>query len=294
MKPPPFAYHRPQGVPDALAILGRFGSEARLLAGGQSLGPMLNLRLARPSDVIDINDLVELDFVRIAGDALEIGSLTRHHRLASDPQVAAACPILAAAAATIGHYAIRQRGTLGGSLSHADPAAQLPLVATLLDARIVAESSSGRRVLDPAAFFVSSLVTALRPDEMITAVRFPMLPPSCGWAFEMFSQRHGDFAIVSVAAVLTLSTEGAVDRLSLAMGGVGTVPTALGDVARRFVGKHPDITWREGLGQAVAEAITPEDDRRLPAAYRRELANALTSRALTRAVEHARKKLADE
>lgn len=275
-------------------MLGRFGSEARLLAGGQSLGPMLNLRLARPSNIIDINDLVELDFVRTEGDALEIGGLTRHHRLANDPQVAAACPILAAAAATIGHFAIRQRGTLGGSLSHADPAAQLPLLATLLDAKIVAESRGGRRVVDPADFFVSSLVTALRPDEMVTAVRFPVLTSSCGWAFEMFSQRHGDFAIVSVGALVTLSADGAVDSLSLAMGGVSTVPITLAEVAEPFVGKRPDIAWREGLGQAVAEAIAPEDDRRLPAAYRRELANALTSRALARAVEHARKKLADD
>lgn len=294
MKPAPFAYHRPQSVTDALAILGRFGSDARLLAGGQSLGPMLNLRLARPGYVVDINDLVELDFVRIAGDEIEIGGLTRHHRLATDPQIAAACPILAAVAATIGHYAIRQRGTLGGSLSHADPAAQLPLLATLLNATVVAESRAGRRLLDPQAFFVSSLVTALRPDEMITAVRFPVLAPSCGWGFEMFSRRHGDFAIVSVGTVLTLSAAGIVETVSLALGGVGTVPVALGDIARGFAGRRPDAAWRDEVGRAVVEAIAPEDDRRLPAAYRKDLANALTIRALDTAVEHARKKLADD
>ncbi len=199
MKPAPFNYHRPQTVSDALDLLGRFGDEAKLLAGGQSLGPMLNLRVARPANLIDINDLIELDFVRTKADRLEIGCMTRHHRLASDAEASRVCPILSAAAKTIGHYAIRQRGTLGGSLAHADPAAQLPLIATLLDAALRVDSRSGSRVIKARDFFVSSLVTALAPDEMITSVSFPVLASSRGWGLEMFSQRRGDFAVVSVA-----------------------------------------------------------------------------------------------
>jgi carbon-monoxide dehydrogenase medium subunit len=288
VKPAPFDYHRPQSVPDALSALSRLGGEAKLLAGGQSLGPMLNLRLARPAHLVDINDLLELDYVRPVGATVEIGGLTRHHRLATDPQVAAACPILAAAAATIGHYAIRQRGTIGGSLSHADPAAQLPLIAMLLDADIRIESRSGRRAVRARDFFVSSLVTALRADEMITAVRFPVAAPSSGWGLEIFSQRHGDFAIVSVATVLRLSAAGRIETLALALGGVAVTPVGCEEIAARFLNCVPDADWCAEVGAAVADAITPEDDVRIPAHYRKDLAKTLTARALASAVARAR------
>lgn len=288
MKPAPFDYHRPQSVPDALSVLSRFGAEAKLLAGGQSLGPMLNLRLARPAHLVDINDLIELDHVRIVDGGIEIGGLTRHHRLATDPQVAAACPVLSAAAASIGHYAIRQRGTIGGSLSHADPAAQLPLIAMLLDAEIRIESRSGRRAVRARDFFVSSLVTALRADEMITAVRFPLAAPSSGWGLEIFSQRHGDFAIVSVATALRLAADGRVEALTLALGGIAVTPVRFDDVTARFAGQLPQADWCAELGAAVSEAIAPEDDVRIPAHYRKDLAKTLIARALASAVARAR------
>jgi carbon-monoxide dehydrogenase medium subunit len=294
VKPAPFDYHRPQTVPDALKALSRFGSDAKLLAGGQSLGPMLNLRLARPSHLIDINDLLELDFVRRTPGAIEIGGLTRHHRLAIDPQIATACPILSAAAATIGHYAIRQRGTIGGSLSHADPAAQLPLIASLLNAEIRIESRSGKRVVRARDFFISSLVTTLRPDEMITAVSFPALALSCGWGLEIFSKRHGDFAIVSVGTTLLLSDDGKVETFALALGGISVAPVSLDEIAARSIGRMPDVNWRAEIGAAVACAISPEDDQRLPAQYRKDLAQALTIRALVTGTERARKNLCNE
>jgi aerobic carbon-monoxide dehydrogenase medium subunit len=294
VKPAPFDYHRPQTVSDALTALSRLGSDAKLLAGGQSLGPMLNLRLARPSHLIDINDLLELDFVRRTSGAIEIGGLTRHHRLAIDPQVAEACPILSAAAATIGHYAIRQRGTIGGSLSHADPAAQLPLIATLLNAEIRIESRSGKRVVKARDFFISSLITALRPHEMITAVSFPTLASSCGWGLEIFSQRHGDFAIVSVGTTLLLSDDGKVESFALALGGISVAPISLDELAARFIRRLPDVDWRAEIGAAVACAISPEDDRRLPAQYRKDLAKALTIRALATATERARRNLRND
>jgi carbon-monoxide dehydrogenase medium subunit len=294
VKPAPFDYHRPQTVPDALRLLDRFGNEAKLLAGGQSLGPMLNLRLARPGHLVDINDLLELDYVRPGRGTVEIGSLTRHHRLATDPQVAFACPILSAAAATIGHYAIRQRGTIGGSLSHADPAAQLPLIATLLEADIRIANRSGGRVVKPRDFFVSSLVTALAPGEMITSVTFPILASSCGWGLEIFSQRHGDFAIASVAATLLLSDDGTVESLALALGGVAFVPVRLDETAARFMGRVPDAGWCAEVGAATVDAIAPDDDRRVPAQYRKDLAETLTVRALTTAVERAGKNVPNE
>jgi carbon-monoxide dehydrogenase medium subunit len=280
VKPAPFAYHRPQTVADALALLAK--ADAKLLAGGQSLGPMLNLRLARPAQVIDLNDLLELDFVRTEPGVLEIGALTRHHRLATDRQVAAACPILAAAAASIGHYAIRQRGTLGGSLAHADPAAQLPLIATLLGAHIIIAGRTGTRLVRAEDFFVSSLVTAVQPDEMILAVRFPVAP--AGWGLEIFTQRHGDFAIVSVAATLRRTPSGAIAQLALALGGVGAAPLSCTDLLVPFLRRAPDEDWAAELAEAVAASIAPEDDARIPAEYRRELTMTLVRRAVAAAL----------
>jgi aerobic carbon-monoxide dehydrogenase medium subunit len=287
VKPAPFAYHRPQTVADALALLAEHDG-AKLLAGGQSLGPMLNLRVARPEHVIDLNDLLELDFVRRQPGRLEIGSLTRHHRVATDKEVAASCPLLAAAAATIGHYAIRQRGTLGGSLSHADPAAQLPLIATLLNAEIVVSGRAGTRTLRAREFFVSSLVTEVRPDEMIVAVRFPAFGPSQGWGLEIFSERHGDFAIVSVATTIVCAPSGAVEQMELALGGVAATPLSLHEKLASFRGRVPDAEWCAELACAAASSIAPDDDARIPAAYRRELAATLTRRALAAAAARAR------
>jgi carbon-monoxide dehydrogenase medium subunit len=280
VKPAPFAYHRPQTVADALDLLA--SSDAKLLAGGQSLGPMLNLRLARPAHLIDLNDLLELDFVRTAPGALEIGSLTRHHRVATDGQVAAACPILAAAAASIGHYAIRQRGTLGGSLAHADPAAQLPLIATLLDAEISIAGRTGTRMVRAQDFFVSSLVTSVQPDEMIVSVRFPVA--QAGWGLEIFTQRHGDFAIVSVATTVRRTPSGEVAHMALALGGVGIAPVSWTDFLVPFLGRAPDEAWAAELAEAVAASIAPEDDARIPAAYRRDLTMTLVGRAVAAAL----------
>jgi carbon-monoxide dehydrogenase medium subunit len=289
VKPALFAYHRPQTVAAALALLAEF-DDAKLLAGGQSLGPMLNLRVARPAHVIDLNDLLELDFVRRQPGLLEIGSLTRHHRLATDAEVAAACPILAAAAASIGHYAIRQRGTLGGSLAHADPAAQLPLIATLLNAEIAVAGRTGTRMVRAREFFVSSLVTSVQPEEMIIAVRFPAFPPSQGWGLEIFSQRHGDFAIVSVAATVTCAPTGKVAELDVALGGIGATPLSLHERLAPFRGRVPDADWSAELGSVAASAVALEDDARIPAAYRRELAMTLTQRALMAAVERGKER----
>ncbi|MGC9369039.1 MAG: FAD binding domain-containing protein [Paracoccaceae bacterium] len=288
MKPAPFTYHRPADLGEALELMARFGPEAKLLSGGQSLGPMLNMRLARPTHLVDLNDMLEMDYIREIGDRIEIGGLTRHHRLATAPEVSRDLPLLAAAARTIGHYAIRQRGTLGGSLVHADPAAQLPLVAVTLGAEVVLRSTRGEREV-PAADFVQSIMTVdLAEDEIVTALRFPRQAESEGCAFELFSRRHGDFAIVSVAVTVARDAEGAISALRLGLGGVAPVPQRLSGIEAQAIGSQPDAETAARLAAAAAAAITPEDHPEVPAAYRRELVETLVARALLRAAEEGR------
>lgn len=275
MKPASFDYHRPQTVEDALGLLARFGETAKPIAGGQSLGPMLNMRLARPRHLVDLNDLVELDFVRVADGDLEIGAMTRHQRVATSAEVRRAHPLLAAAAATIGHYPIRQRGTLGGSLVHADPAAQMPLIAILANARILVRGIGGRRDVAASDFFRSVMTVDLQSGEMVTAVRFPVLAPNAGWGFRLFSRRHGDFAIVAVAATLALGDDGRVADLKVAVGGVASVPFRIDLDASVFTGAAPTASWIEEISADVAGRIAPEDNALVPAEYRRELTAAL-------------------
>lgn len=283
MKPAPFTYHRPGDLDEALALLARLGPSAKPIAGGQSLGPMMNMRLARPEHVVDLNDLLDLDYVRVDDTVVEIGAMTRHHRVATDPEVAAALPILAKAAQGIGHYAIRQRGTLGGSLVHADPAAQYPLVAVTLEAEVVIRSARASRVV-PAADFIQSIMTVdLAPDELVTAVRFPRARADEGWGFEVFCHRHGDFALVSVALSMTHDDDGTISSLKLGVGGVGPVPVRLEDLETNARGLVPDAATGETLGHLAADSVEPEDEARVPAAYRRDLVAALTTRALVSA-----------
>lgn len=284
MKPASFTYHRPGSVSEALQILARYGGGAKPLAGGQSLGPMLNMRLARPEHLVDLNDLIELDYVREVSGMIEVGALTRHHRLASSAELQRSVPLLSQAAATIGHYAIRQRGTVAGSLVHADPAAQIPLIAVTLDAEVVVQSSTGSRVV-PAADFLQSIMTVdLRDTEIVTALRFPMrsLDESC--AFEIFSRRHGDFAMASVAATLSLDGNGTLSALRLGLGGVGPVPLRMRDIEAQALGAKPDEASIERLARQAADAIEPEEDEQVPAVFRKELIETLTARALRHAL----------
>lgn len=288
MKPASFDYHRPQTIEAALDLLARYGEAAKPIAGGQSLGPMLNMRLARPEHLVDLNDLVELDYVRETDTELEIGALTRHHRVANAVEVGRSHPLLASAASTIGHYPIRQRGTLGGSLVHADPAAQLPLIAVLGNAKIVIRGQSGTREIEAGDFFKSVMTVDLRYGEMVIAVRFPKLLPGTGWAFDMFSRRRGDFAIVAVAATLRLGDEGHQPVIEMALGGVDAVPLRL-DLGDWF--ENRDITaagWAREAAAHVAATISPEDNKMVPADFRREIADMLTENVLTAAIARAR------
>ena len=286
MKPAAFSYFRPTSIEEALSRLALV-ENAKLIAGGQSLGPMMNMRLATPAALVDLNDLSELAYVREAGEMLEIGALTRHYEVAESALVRERCPLLAQAARTIGHYAIRQRGTLGGSLAHADPAAQYALIAVTLGARIEVISVRGRRSIPASAFFLGVMATALAPDEMIRAVLFPKAAAQEGAAFRLFNRRHGDFAIVAAAVTLALQ-DGRVTRLRLGLSGGGAVPAAHRALASQFEGRVPDAAWIDQLARAARAAIAPEEDARIPAVYRRELAEDLVRRALERALVKAR------
>ena len=287
MKPPLFEYHRPKSVSEALDCLRSLDGDVKLLAGGQSLVPMMNFRMARPDHLIDLNDLSELDHVRVANGSIEIGALARHHRLATDAEIKAALPVLAHGAASIGHFAIRQRGTIGGSLAHADPAAQLPLLALALDATLLCRSDAGERQVPARDFFQSIMTTALEPREILVGVRFPKMPPRLGWGFEIFSQRQGDFAIVAVVALLALDEAGRVAELRVAAGGIAATPIRFDKVTAQFAGCALTGDWPDALAKAVENACEIEETR-IPAVFRKELVQTLTRRAAATALERAR------
>ena len=282
MKPAAFDYVRPDSLDEAVSILGRHGGEAKILAGGQSLVPLLNFRMLRPAILVDINRVAELAYLREDGAGLRIGALTRHHTLETSPRVRERFPVLADAMAHVAHLAVRNRGTIGGSLSHADPAAELPMMAMLLDAEIHTRSASGTRTHAARDFFLGPLTSALEEDEIVTEVALPGLAEGTGWAFEEFAQRKGDFAIAAVA--VTIMREG--DRIAevrLALMGVDETPVRLRDVEAELAGE----TWSDDLVAAAAErarhAVQPNSDLKASADYRRHLVAAITRRVLATA-----------
>src|SRR5258708_5985249 len=223
MTPPPFSYHDPRTMGDAVELLGRLDN-AKLLAGGQSLMPMLNMRFVLPDHVIDLNRVEGLSFIAEAEGALEIGAMTRQRDLEFSDVVRRRCPLMAEAIALVGHRQTRNRGTLGGSLCHLDPAAELVAVAAALDATVVAAGPQGQREIAFATFPVAFMTPAIEPNELLTAVRFPVWPKGHGYAFVEFARRHGDFAIVSAAALLVEDGAGKIQRAAVAIGGMGMVP----------------------------------------------------------------------
>lgn len=282
MKPAPFSYLAPADLDEALARLDEHGDESRILAGGQSLGPLLNLRLAQPGIVVDINGLSELDYVRVADSGeLLIGAMTRQRSAETSSAVAEGWPLLTNAIRQIGHRAIRNRGTIGGSLAHADPAAELPAALVALGASVGVASKSGRRSIAAPDFFVGPFSTAMRPDEMLVEVRVPPPPTRGTQAWLEFSRRHGDFGLVGVAAVAELSEEGTFAGLRLAYSGAHWVPwSPPDDVTRMVGGRRPNAALYAEIGAAAASAATPPDDLHASGDHRRRLIAVLTARAL--------------
>jgi aerobic carbon-monoxide dehydrogenase medium subunit len=283
VKPARFAYHAPATVDEAVALLTRYGGEAKLLAGGQSLMPLMNFRLARPAALIDLNAIASLAYIREDDGQIRFGAMTRQRAIEFSPVVRRRLPLLAEATTLVGHLPIRTRGTIGGSLAHADPSAEYPAVLAALDGVVVARGPRGERTLRAADLFQSYLATSLAPDEILVEVRLPAMPDGAGFAFEEFSRRHGDFAIVGIAATLVVHGERCT-AARLVTAGAGPVPTRLRQAE--------EVLEREGLSDAAIEAaarraatlVEPDTDIHASAAYRRNLTRVLTGRALRRAV----------
>jgi len=287
MKPPPFEYLAPTTLDEALALLADLGDGARPLAGGQSLVPLLNFRLVRPRHLVDLNEITELAGIREHDGRLVIGAMTRQRAVEQSAVVRRRCPLLADAMPHIGHVPIRNRGTVGGSLAHADPAAELPAVVAALGGEVVLRSARRARVLGADDFFVSYLTTAAEPDELLVEIRLPSAPPRTGTAFVELSRRHGDFALVGVAATVTLDEGAACTAASVALTGVGPTPVVARDAARVLVGTRLSAPDLEEAARRASEAVTPDGDLHASADYRRHLAGVLTRRSLARAAARA-------
>jgi carbon-monoxide dehydrogenase medium subunit len=284
MKPPPFSYHDPRTVGEAVDLLGRL-ENAKLLAGGQSLMPMLNFRFVLPDHIIDLNRVEGLSYIREADGALEIGAMTRQRDLEFSATVRAHWPIMHEALLQVGHRQTRNRGTIGGSLCHLDPAAELVSLATGYDATVTVAGPNGQRELAFAEFPVAYMQPAIEPNELVVAVRFPRWAPNHSHAFIEFSRRHGDFAITSAAALIEADGGGKITRASVTIGGMGTVPSRAREVEQAIVGKVPSAELFRDACESCRklEAI---DDVHAPASYRQHLAAVLSRRALEKA--HAR------
>jgi CO/xanthine dehydrogenase FAD-binding subunit len=286
MKPPLFDYVVPASIDMAVAALADAGGDAKILAGGQSLVPMLNFRLLRPSVLVDINRIPGLAFIEENADSVRVGALTRHFQLETSPVVARHFPVLSCAMTHVAHLAIRNRGTIGGSLSHADPAAELPLLAMLLDGELHIVSSDGKRTVAARDFFLGALTVDLAGADIVTQIVLPKLPPNTGWGFEEVARRHGDFALAAVAATLTLSG-GVIEEARLALTGVGPTPLRLPNAETLLIGHALDAALMSRIVNAVSDAITPETDLHASSDYRRHLAGVLTGRALAAAWDRA-------
>lgn len=280
MKPPPFRYHRAETLDHALAVLAAEGEGAKLLAGGQSLMPLLNFRLLHPAVLVDINPVHGLAEIAETATGLRIGALARHAAVAETPAIARHFPLIVAAMAELGHPAIRNRGTIGGSLAQADPAAEWPLLAVLLQARILTRSPRGAGAYAAARFFVSALTTALAADEIITAVEFPYLAPGAGWGFAELARRHGDFALAAVGVTLAAAA-GRARGVRIAMLGGSDVPCRAEAAEAILEGEPPTPARLADAIAAVREAADPASDLHASAAYRRELIGVLAGRAIT-------------
>lgn len=285
MKPPRFAYDDPATVEEALALLARHGDAARVLAGGQSLMPMLNFRLARPGRLIDVNRVSGLGAIVAAPDGgLRLGALVRQRALERSAVVRERCPLLALAMPLVGHPQIRTRGTLGGSLAHADPAAELPAVMVALDARLTLRRASGARTVAAADFFLAALTTALAPDELLTEIALPPSPARTGASVLEVAKRHGDFALGGVAVTLTLDGQRRVGGARIVCFGVGQRPVRVADAERSLVGGAPSAAAFAEAGRLASATVEPADDIHASAGYRRRLAGVLTARALAGAL----------
>jgi CO/xanthine dehydrogenase FAD-binding subunit len=281
MKAPPFEYARAASLEEACALLGQHGDAAKLLAGGQSLVPMMAMRLLRPAWLVDINEIDALKGIAVEKNGVRTAACARQIDLARDAALGARVPLLHQALAWVGHVQTRNRGTVGGSRAHADPCAELPLVAQVLGAQVQLHSARGTRSVEAVKFFEGPMSTALAPDECLEAVHWPAWPEArVGSAFSELATRHGDFAMVSAAAQIALDAEGRCLRAVLGLGGVGLTPLAFASLAAKLVGTRPGDADFDDLAREAAAQTEPSGDLHASAAYRRHVARVLAARVL--------------
>ena len=286
MKPAPFDYIAATSVDMAAAALADGGDDAKIIAGGQSLVPLLNFRLLRPSILIDINRIESLAFISETATDIRVGALTRHYQLETSPVIARHLPVLSCAMTHVAHLAIRNRGTIGGSLAHGDPAAELPMMALLLDAELHIGSVSAARITAARDFFLDALTVDLNAGEIVTEIALPKLPPQTGWGFAEVSRRRGDFALAAAAATLAVAA-GAIVEARIALSGIGRTAVRAATAESLLVGHSLEPPLVSHAIKAVRAAIEPDTDLHASADYRRHLAGVLTGRALAAAWRRA-------
>ncbi|MCB9136964.1 MAG: xanthine dehydrogenase family protein subunit M [Caldilineaceae bacterium] len=290
MKPAPFQYFAPVTVDDALALLAEHGYDAKLLAGGQSLVPTMNFRLSQPGVLVDLNKIADLAYIRADSDGtLRIGAMTRQSAVERDPLTARHAPLLAEAMPHIAHRQIRNRGTIGGSLAHADPAAELPAIMVTLNARFVIQGAGRRREVAARDFFQALFMTDLAPDEILTEIIIPPMPPGSGWAMDEIARRHGDYALVGAAALVTMPEGDLCADATLTFLSVGETPV-VATLACAYLcdARIDDACIAEAARMAGQEDMDPPGDIHASVAYRRKLAQVLARRVLTRAFQRAK------
>ena len=288
MKAAPFEYARPESLAQACQLLAEHGGDAKLIAGGQSLVPMMAMRLARPAWLVDINRLDELKRIAIDGDSMVIGAAVRQCIVERDPVAKKNLPLLGKALMWVGHVQTRNRGTVGGSVVHADPSAEIPLVACVLDAKLKLRDASGAAEIPAREFFFAPMVTAIAPEQCLAEIRFPVWKDArVGCAFDEVSIRHGDFALVSACAQVALDAEGKCVRAALGIGGASPFPHALPEAVGMLVGRRLDDKAIAEAADAAADLIDPDGDLHATADYRRHLARVMAARVLKAALEDA-------
>ena len=288
MKPVSFDYFAPTTVNEAVALLEEHGDDAKILAGGQSLVPMMNFRLVRPTCLVDINQIRDLAYIHEKDDRLHIGAITRHRDLETSTLVQQCNGLLFEGVQLIGHTAIRTRGTVGGSIIHADPTAELPAILAALDGEVRLIGPNGQRTISWRDLFVTFFTTVIEPVEICDEIIIPKLPSGAGWAFEEFTRRHGDFAVAGVAAVIVTDNNDCCTDARLAITGTAPTPIRATQAESFLVGKSLTQTTLDEAGRLVSTEVEPESDVHATADYRKHLAGALTTRALQRAVERCR------
>lgn len=288
MKPARFEFVQPATIEDAVAFKAAYDGDASVLAGGQSLVPMLNFRIARPAALIDLSSVRGLDTISVEPDLIRLGAMTRSGALERHRDAIAACPLLGQALANVAHPVIRNRGTVGGTLAHADASAEMPTVLTALDGEVEVHGPGGARTITAEDLFVFHLTTSLEADEVLTEVRYPTLPATSGSAFVEFARRHGDYAIVGVAAIVSLAADGNIGRARLAYSGIGPTPIRAREAEDGLRGQPPTVAAFAEAGEQAQRLVDAVDEDQASVGYRRSLVRTLTARALAEAVARAR------